>query len=102
MLEACVATADAVAMLTWVDPAFLRERGVEIESAFPLWGGPEEFEMMRAEPAKSIDAGLSFRSLEETIRDSRAWDQQRGLPVMEGSIAADREAELLSTWNARG
>ena len=102
MLEACVATADAVAMLTWVDPAFLQERDVEIESAFPLWGGPEEFEMMRADPSKSIGAGLTFRPLDETIRDTRAWDEERGLPEMEGPISAELEAELLAAWNARG
>ena len=44
----------------------------------------------------AIEAGLSFRPLEETIRETLDLAE----PTDEAGLAPEREAELLSAWAA--
>ena len=50
---------------------------------------------------KAVDAGLAFRPLAETARDTLAWF--RTLPAerqatLRAGLAAEREAEVLAAW----
>ena len=45
---------------------------------FPLWSGPQPTGMMAMNPAAAIAAGLTFRPLEQTVRDTAAWLARRG------------------------
>jgi 2'-hydroxyisoflavone reductase len=63
----------------------------------PLWiASPELQAMQRADVTKAVENGLAFRPLEETIRDTLAWDAERGAPPLEGvGLTPERERELL-------
>ena len=104
ILEACVRVSGSDATLTWVEQAFLLDAGVEPWSEVPLWipiAGYEGF--MAADVRRAIGAGLTFRPVEETIRDTLAWDAT--LPPhreVNAGLTPDREAELLRAWRDRG
>ena len=78
MMAACAAATGGEASVTWADPGWLTEQGVEVEREIPLYGTPEDAEVMRADPAKSLGAGLALRPLAETIRDTVAWLKAAG------------------------
>ncbi|HYA09901.1 MAG TPA: hypothetical protein VEG24_09915 [Gaiellaceae bacterium] len=102
MLAAC-GEADVV----WAEEGFLLEQGVEPWSDLPLWlaGADEPFLQMSV--AKAVAAGLRFRPLEETARDTLAWAQEageqlvtdRGLRQGRAGLDPAREAELLRSWS---
>jgi 2'-hydroxyisoflavone reductase len=97
MVAACMESVVSEAMVVWVDPMRLRSLGVEIETELPLWDDPSEAELMRCDPSKSIAAGLRYRPLADTIRDTLAWDRERGTPPLRNAITPERERELLKT-----
>jgi 2'-hydroxyisoflavone reductase len=102
-LEACIAAAASDARLTWVSEEYLLGAGVAPWSDLPLWV-PEEghagFSSVNC--SKAIAAGLTFRPLAQTIRDTLAWNATRphDTPPRAG-ITREREAELLKGWHAR-
>jgi 2'-hydroxyisoflavone reductase len=102
MMTACAEAAGGSASVTFVDPGWLADRGVEVEREIPLYATPEDREVMRADPAKSLAAGLTLRPLADTIRDTVAWDRGRGLPPLRDALPDGRQAELLAAWHARG
>ena len=83
--------------ITWVDADVLLTADVTL----PLWmaGDPDRF-IAAASPAAAVAAGLRHRPLAETIRDTLAWCATQQQPETVG-LSADREAELLVTWNSR-
>jgi 2'-hydroxyisoflavone reductase len=95
MVAACMEAVVSEAMLIWVDPARLRSLGVEIETQLPIWTDPAEAELARCDPSKSIAAGLRYRPLADTIRDTLEWDRERGTPPLRDAITRERERELL-------
>jgi 2'-hydroxyisoflavone reductase len=101
LLRACISASSASTSVRWADAEFLKERGVEIEVEFPMWAPPDEFEAMRADTSKSVAAGLELRPLADSIRDTFAWDVERGLPPLKDALTTEREAELLAAWRAR-
>jgi 2'-hydroxyisoflavone reductase len=99
MLEGCRKAASNAAEPVWADPAFLAEQGL----AFPIWSPPEgeTAGFHRVSVARAVAAGLRFRSIEETARDTLAWhaalpDEAKAqvLPP----ITLEREAEVLALW----
>ncbi len=90
------------AELTWVPQEFLTEQGVEPwmgPEALPLWLPRPEYDGLGShDPAPSFAAGLVLRSIEDTARDTLAW--QRATPDA-GSTGMDRakEAEVLAAWH---
>ncbi len=91
---------------TWVNLEFLTEIGVRPYSHMPVWRPPTEgYEgFARFDLAPEIEAGLTFRPLAVTARDtleyhfSRSPERQANLRA---GISADREAEVLAAWHAR-
>lgn len=97
LLEAIRKASGTDARLTWADERFLVESGVEEWSELPLWlapgANPDSASFMAVDVRKALAAGLRFRPLAATIRDT--------LEGAETSPAAgldpDRERELLRT-----
>ena len=105
LLDACGAIGGGEARFTWIDEAFLLEQGAIPWSELPLWVPDEEqFRGFAAiDCGKALDAGLTFRPLADTIRDTLAWDATR--PVGEerrAGLAPEREAAILAAWHAHG
>jgi len=91
------------ARLTWVPEAFLREQGVQPWLEVPLWLHEADQAMDRVSIARARAAGLAFRPLEDTARDTLAWDRTRPPDARAASPALrpEREAEVLAAWAAR-
>jgi 2'-hydroxyisoflavone reductase len=101
VLEAC-----GVSDPVWVDEAFLLEEGVGPWMELPLWVPREESAFLQMSVAKAVAAGLSFRPVEETARDTLAWACETGAELVTetpyGTAGLDpaREAELLEAWRS--
>ena len=101
LLDTARAVSGSDARFTWVSGPFLEEQGVVPFIEMPLWvpaeaGGFNNFDVSRA-----LDAGLTFRPVEETVRDTLAWLATRPADyAWRAGLAAEREAELLSLWHA--
>jgi 2'-hydroxyisoflavone reductase len=97
VLAACSGDAE----LVWVDEAFLLEQGVGPWMEVPLWVPADLEAFLQMSVAKAVEAGLRFRPLEETARDTLAWARETGAELVTkteyGSAGLDsaREAELL-------
>jgi 2'-hydroxyisoflavone reductase len=92
----------AGARITWVDSAFLLEHGVGEWIELPLWIADPAFAgHARTDVSRAVAAGLAFRPVQETIRDTAEWDASRGDYEPAAGLAAEREAELLHAWHTR-
>jgi nucleoside-diphosphate-sugar epimerase len=88
--------------VTWIDDDFLLEHGVEPWSDLPLWLAGSDVPFLQMSVAKAVSAGLRFRPLEETARDTLAWAQASEQPLVNGGngLEPEREAELLAALRA--
>ena len=97
MLEACRRVSGSDARFSWTDDAFLLSHGVQPWSELPLWIPPEDNGIFEVRNDKAIAAGLTFRALDTTVRDTLAWDRMRGGDVpSKAGLSRDRERELLN------
>ena len=98
LLDECRRVAGSDAELVWVEPERLLAAGVGEWMELPLWiASPEYAAMQRTPVARAVAAGLRYRPLAETIRDTLAWDAGRDGPSAEGvGLARERERELLA------
>ena len=82
--------------------AFLLEQGLRPFTDLPLWLPAADAEAFNTiSIARGLAAGLKFRPLAETVADTLAW--ARSLDEMPGvaGLSPEREAEVLSAWDAR-
>ena len=113
LLESCRRVAANDATITWVDEQFLLDREVGQWMELPLWlaeSDPEWAHMQEADVSRAVAAGLTFRPLDETVRDTLAWAESREGPApgtaamgsAEGvGLDPEKEAQLLAEWHAR-
>ena len=109
LLETCRRETGSDAELHWVDAERLQERGVEEWSTLPLWlVDPGHSGVVKADNSRAIAAGLTFRPLAETVRDTLDWIGT-GDPTFVQSSFVERplpglnpelEAELIGTVSA--
>ena len=78
-LDACKQVSGSVAAFHWASVDFLQEHEVAPWSDMPVWipDTEEDAGFSRVDVSKAMDAGLKFRPLEETIRDTIAWAETR-------------------------
>jgi 2'-hydroxyisoflavone reductase len=99
LLEAVVAATGSDARLVWTAERFLLDAGVEPWSELPLWLAPSANENERyflaVDVSKAIAAGLRFRPLEATIRDTLAGART----TADAGLDPRRERELLTAWS---
>jgi 2'-hydroxyisoflavone reductase len=102
-LQGCRAAVNPDAELTWVPADFLAGQDIQAWRDLHLWvdaAGPQAGSLAWSSQ-KAVDAGLAFRPLAETARDTLAWF--RTLPAerqatLRAGLAAEREAEVLAAW----
>ena len=92
------------AQLTWADAEFLRKRDVAAWSDMPVWIRPQgsSAAMPRTSIRKALAQGLTFRTLDETARDTLAWFKT--LPedrhtALKAGLTPERERALLAEWH---
>ena len=78
-LDACRLVSGSVATFHWASAEFLKEHEVQPWSDLPVWlpDTGEDAGFARIDVSKAVGAGLKFRPLEDTIRDTIAWAEQR-------------------------
>ncbi len=99
VLEACKAVSSSDAHFIWVSDEQLLEAKAGPWMEVPLWipeNDPETVGFMRVNCGKAIAAGLTFRPLAETVRDTLAWDATLAPDAeRKAGMKREREAELL-------
>ena len=105
-LDACVAVADNNAELVWMPGDFLAEHELESWRQLQMWADADLpiSGSLTWSATKAIEAGLTIRPVEETIRDTVAWF--KSLPAdrqaeMRSGIPVDKEAAVLAAWAER-
>jgi 2'-hydroxyisoflavone reductase len=78
-LDACKLVSGSVATFHWASAEFLKEHEVEPWSDMPVWipDTEEDAGFSRLDISKAVDAGLKFRPLEDTVRDTIRWAETR-------------------------
>src|SRR6185295_9059821 len=90
--------------ITWAPVPFLRAQGLIATELvptplLPLWNPPEGdtvgIPLIKCD--RAISAGMKFRTLERTIRDTMEWQKSRppDAQAMKSGLKPQREAELL-------
>lgn len=102
MLSGIRAVTSTPVSFTWVEERFLQEQGARPWSDIPAWmpGDPLSF----VDVSKAVSAGLTFRPLAETTRDTLEWDETRPAAERENRQAGmtrERERQILDAWHAR-
>lgn len=103
VIEACQKATPTKSTLTWLPVAFVtKQEGLE----FPIWA-PYEGETKGFHTwsnAKAVKAGLRFRPVEETVKDTLAWFKtqekvEKGRNRLAGPTA-EAEAKAIAAWKA--
>jgi 2'-hydroxyisoflavone reductase len=100
VLDTSLRVSGSQAQIHWVETEFLLSQGLQPWSDLPLWlPGPEYAGSDHIDIQKAVSSGLSFRSLETTIRDTLAWQATRPADYeWKAGLRAEREAEVLAAW----
>ena len=81
--------------LVWVDDQTVVDAGVQAWMELPLWiPGDDVTGMLQADISRALAAGLRFRPLEETARDTLAWSLEAG--EQRPTLTREKEAEILA------
>lgn len=105
LLASCKRVSGSDARFTWVPSDFLEAQQVAPWSDLPVWVPPvgDMAGFARVSVARALAAGLSFRPVDDTVRDTLAWwrtvPEERRSRTRAG-LAAAREAEVLAAWHA--
>jgi 2'-hydroxyisoflavone reductase len=107
VLDECNRALGNKAQLTWVDAAFLDQQDVSGWSDMPMWvdnhGDAAGFGTRQN--AKAVKAGLTFRPIGDTARDTLAWlptlSEDERAKARSSGIKPDKEARVLAAWKAR-
>jgi 2'-hydroxyisoflavone reductase len=107
LLSACAVAARVNSKTHWLDDVTLENENVAPWSELPLWIPEEDHEsggLMLARGDRAIAAGLKFRSIETTVRDTLAWartlasdDPALGIAK---TLSPTRETEILKHYKA--
>jgi 2'-hydroxyisoflavone reductase len=105
VLYGIAATTTTPLTWTWVPLDFLRQHEVAPYSGMPVWMPPtpgrEGF--ARFDLSREVAAGLTFRTLAETAKDTLEYHKSRPAErqaELRAGISADKEREVLAAWHA--
>ena len=95
----------ARAKAVWASTSFLEERKVSPWSDLPVWipAAGDTSGSHRRSNRRAVAAGLTFRPLRETARETLAWFESQPAErqaKLRAGLSAEREAELLAAWKA--
>ena len=110
MLYGIKAVTTAGAQFTWVPVEFLESQKVGPWRDMPVWVPPdaESKGFAQRDISKALAAGLTFRPLAVTAKDTLDWNATRPAPelaaIARGQVAGispQREAEVLAAWKSK-
>ncbi len=103
-LNICKEVSDSDANFTYLPDNFLLKQGVIPWMELPMWipaSRPEEGAgIMQIDISKAIKAGLTFRPMSETVRDTLTFAKNRPADyAMQAGLDAEKETRLLKIWH---
>ncbi|MBL8765019.1 MAG: NAD-dependent epimerase/dehydratase family protein [Phycisphaerae bacterium] len=129
LITACQAASGKPSTLTWADAEFLEQQRVSPWSEMPVWlpAVGEMSGMHRRNVSRAVAAGLKFRDISHTVKDTLTWwpkELERRIRVtaeikakakaegkpepamanpneLRAGITASREKDVLAAWAAR-
>jgi 2'-hydroxyisoflavone reductase len=100
IIETSKTVSDSDAHFVWADEQWLLDQKVEPWLGLPLWLGPEGDMTVKIE--RAVSAGLTFRPLADTVRDTLNWDATRPKDhEWRAGLRSERETELVDAWLTR-
>lgn len=99
MLETCKQVSDSDADFKWASVELLGRHEVAPWSDMPVWipNTEEDAGFSRVDISKAIKAGLKFRPLEETVRDTLEWVATRPSDrEWRAGLSAEKEEKVLA------
>jgi 2'-hydroxyisoflavone reductase len=97
-LNACINITGSNASLTWVSEDFITSHDVD---HIPVWTPMDWRGIFQVNCTRAINAGLLFKPLEQTIRNTLDWHATRPSDYeLKVGLKPDREKELLEKWRA--
>jgi 2'-hydroxyisoflavone reductase len=106
MLYGIKAVTTSDARFTWVPAEFLGEKQVRPWSDMPVWvpGTGPTAGFARVICKKAYDAGLTFRPLADTAKDTLTWYHSRPAAEQEkarAGLAPEKEKTVLAAWHEK-
>jgi len=102
VIDAC-RRSESPANFVKVSQPFIIDEKIAGWEHLPVWLPSTEKESLgffKTDASKAIQAGLAFRPIEETVRDTWAWDCTREGELAMG-LSRERELELIAKWQIR-
>ena len=89
------------ATFTWASEPFLLEKEVAPWMGLPLWIPDDMPGFHTVSYQKALDAGLKFRPVEDTVRDTLAWKKTRPADhTWRAGLSPEKEKVVLEAWHA--
>jgi nucleoside-diphosphate-sugar epimerase len=110
MLETIGWVARSNPEFVWVDSDWLLAQKVEPFTDLPFWLPGDEFAGFNSfSIARAVGSGLTFRRLEDTVRDTLEWLREGPTPTrragggfeIKAGMTRERERELVEAWKQR-
>ena len=102
LLYGCKAVTGSDAQFTWCDADWLESNNVRAWADVPMWSNPSTAGVFTWSNERAVDAGLTFRPLAETVRDTLDWwatlSEERRARLRAG-MSLEREQEALALWH---
>jgi 2'-hydroxyisoflavone reductase len=99
MLETCKTVSGSDARFHWASAEFLKSHNIVEWSDMPVWVPDNEDSrgFSRVDVSKAIRDGLTFRPLEDTVRDTLAWANTRPTDhAWRAGLTKEKEDEALA------
>lgn len=104
-LDACRRQSRSSNRIVWVDEHFLSAHHVAAWTELPVWvpeSDPAMSGFFSFDNRKALAAGLTFRPVDETVRDALEWAATRPPDYApKAGLACERERELLNAWESK-
>ncbi|MDZ4712620.1 MAG: NAD-dependent epimerase/dehydratase family protein [bacterium] len=100
-INECVNYSKNDAKLIWADEKFLLDEGAVPWSELPMWVPKEDQGVNNIDISKAIKDGLTFRPIQETLKDTLLFDKSRNNHVLKAGLSPEKETELISKLKQR-
>ena len=105
MLYGCKAVTTSNTRFTWIDADFLLERKLRPYADLPVWMPPrgDSAGWARMNIGKALAAGLTFRPLADTARDTLTYfhaQPPERQAALKAGLPPEKEVQVLKEWHA--
>jgi len=106
LLETCKKVSKSDARFVWADETFLAQHRISFYRDMPVWAPPggDYVGLGQISSAKAQAAGLQYRPLAETVKDTLAWykaDPAAEKTLLKAGLTPKREADALKALSKK-